>query len=258
MDPMVYSRESHWLALRFLPHEVPRMRWRREDSELSRAEAITAGRTFGDHRASFEVEPNTGRENHRNITKASFLFYLSCAQLILVDYVDWGLYSHGLPPGLIETRLCSVFLACRESCQITSRTTPRHSSVLKTVESLDLSSAIGNGLHSISKWVCLNVGYPLNLTINPQVPYEIGNDTILVHIYIYMIFHGFPIFLEPSKIIPNIPSLLGSAPTSGERAKAVSSVRAGGWPSHLQLLVAVSRIFVASKVVKSWGCRPVT
>lgn len=201
MDPMVYSRESHWLALRFLPHEVPRMRWRREDSELSRAEAITAGRTFGDHRASFEVEPNTGRENHRNITKASFLFYLSCAQLILVDYVDWGLYSHGLPPGLIETRLCSVFLACRESCQITSRTTPRHSSVLKTVESLDLSSAIGNGLHSISKWVCLNVGYPLNLTINPQVPYEIGNDTILVHIYIWYSM-DFPFFWNPARLFP--------------------------------------------------------
>jgi hypothetical protein len=94
------------------------------------------------------------------------------------------------------------------------------------------------------------VGYPLNLTINPQVPYEIGNDTILVHIYICdipWISH----FLEPRKIIPNIPSLLGSAPTSGERAKAVSSVRAGGWPSHLQLLVAVSRIFAGSKVVKS-------
>jgi hypothetical protein len=100
--------------------------------------------SWGDHRrANLWRSPGIlrswtqkkGRENHRNITKASFLFYLSCAQLILVDYVDWGLYSYGLPPGFIETRLCSGFLACRESCQITSRTTPRHSSVLKTVES---------------------------------------------------------------------------------------------------------------------------
>lgn len=94
------------------------------------------------------------------------------------------------------------------------------------------------------------MGYPLNLTINPQVPYEIRNHIILFHIYICDI-PWISKFLEPMKIIPNIPSLLGSAPTSGERAKAVSSVRAGGWPSHLQLLVAVPRIFVGSKAVKS-------